>query len=68
MMVEHALVPNVCISGVSVACATATTNPIDLRALVDAGTTGYVHLKERKEAMGAVYVVAVACARRRRGC
>lgn len=30
MMVEHALVPNVCISGVSVACATATTNPIDV--------------------------------------
>ena len=29
-MVEHALVPNVCISGVSVACATATTNPIDV--------------------------------------
>jgi hypothetical protein len=37
-----------------------------LRALVDAGTTGYVHLKERKEVIGAVYVVAVACARRRR--
>ena len=30
MMVEHALVPNMCISGVSVACATATTNPIDV--------------------------------------
>ena len=30
MMVERALVPNVCISGVSVACATATTNPIDV--------------------------------------
>lgn len=31
MMVERALfVPNICISGVSVACATATTNPIDV--------------------------------------
>ena len=37
-----------------------------LRALVAAGTTGYVHLKEREEVIGAVYVVAVACARRRR--
>ena len=31
MMVERALfVPNICIAGVSVACATATTNPIDV--------------------------------------
>ena len=29
-MVEHALVVPICISGVSVACATATTNPIDV--------------------------------------
>ena len=30
VMVEHALVVPICISGVSVACATATTNPIDV--------------------------------------